>query len=61
MKVKELIGLLRMCQPEEEVRLMLVQGSYVAVGPVRSSMVKIGGDVVLSNQDADKWMERRRA
>ena len=61
MKVKELIGLLKMCQPEDEVRLMLVQGSYVVVGPVRSSMVKIGGDVILSNQEADKWMERRRA
>ena len=61
MKVKDLIGLLKMCQPEEEVRLMLVQGNSVAVGPVRSSMVKIGGDVVLSNQDADKWIERRKA
>lgn len=60
MKVKELIGLLKMCQPEEEVRLMLVQGNNVAVGPVRSSMVKIGGDVVLSNKDPDKFMERRR-
>lgn len=60
MKVKELIGLLKMCQPEEEVRLMLVQGSAVAVGPVRNTMIKVGRGVVLSNQDADKWMERRR-
>ncbi len=61
MKVKELIGLLKMCQPEDEVRLMLMQGSYVCVGPVRSTTVKIGGDIILSNQEADKWMERRRA
>ena len=61
MKVKELIRLLSMCTPEADIDLMIVTGNKIACGALRSACIRVGRNgIVLSNQESDRWMERRK-